>query len=114
MSKLTHPADGLYYLTLRRIKELYPCAEHLRAWIRRHGRNLDKQVPVTYADMVKQEKGRDTNACIWLLRQMHEAGRITWEEYYRFSWGVRHPSHGRVPALMDALLSRAKREGKIQ
>lgn len=118
MKKLTHPADGLYTFSAARAKELCACNGHFEMWIERHG---EAEVPVTLDDMAKQEDLKDPrrvgSSAIWCMEKMRKHGLISRREFVdaKHQWLESYVggAAGSAKALMDVLLVRAKREGRI-
>lgn len=123
---MKHLADGLYWFSYERAKELFACNGHLVEWRRLYGEAL---VPITYEVILTQEKfGNDHmegSAVRWLADHMLEHERITIKEFELF--GIRlqneapwykweNTSHAakRANIFMYLLYKRAVREGLIK
>lgn len=117
----THPADGLFTFTADKARSLNACFDHVQSWERRHG---GKIAAVTFADMLKQELSSHCGSvAYWCAARMYDARKIEPEEWHAFDrrlsegynskYTVKEGATIRVQALMDLLLKRAKREGRV-
>jgi hypothetical protein len=112
--KLTHPADGHYYISYDMLRYEGACRGHREQWVNHNGFG---KVPVTLANLTRHcinEVDTTGNPVYWLLEHMHNNHMITNTEFQDSYMQYTGNRAEEARILMDVLLQRARREGRIQ
>lgn len=109
-----HPADGLYYTTIARLREEVPDwhFESLRRDLKRYGE--ETPIPITKSLIRRLRMSRCSLIFRLPIATMRQLDLVTEEEEGAFWEKYRSVvrASDEAHAFMDMLLSRAKREGR--
>lgn len=111
-----HRADGLYYVTLRRLQEEdTPICDDALHYVRKAVQgDLDAQLPITL-DLFRKLRKAGVNAPEWwCATAMRDANKLQFFDCVNLRLAISRASFDQKgQLLMDALWTRAQREGRV-
>lgn len=115
MDRMTHEADGLYFLSYSLLERRGAHGKFLHFWRYKHG---VIPVPVTQAVLAEMEercRQEFPRSLLWfLLHRIQDTGKVSIEDYvasFQHWWKL--SDQERAKRVMDLLAIRARREGKL-
>lgn len=109
-----HPAEGVYYITLRLALRAFACYRAVEYLRRVTDNQPEKRVPITRQLFVDLRHAGVASAEYWCLARMQQRSLITSHEHsIAFNRMFCADDDPKVEALLDLLHTRAQREGRL-